>query len=171
MQLIRRRFGYLLFFTFFISCTNVKKAVNGQLDDGNYFELLYFPYVSMEHHRGVRDCRIFSAQIKNKQNKIMEELIWYSCDSMLPLKIYFTQTADTPRRFITNLLIADTTVNARFPLTDEEEKTFWAMNAYLVDHHFPAFIVHGFATLSKQDNARRLPFVKQAVLMKSYHRN
>ena len=167
---IRKSASYFLFLTLFVSCTNVKRITKVPLENGNYFEIFYFPYFTVERSVRVRDCEIFNTQIKNKQHKIKEELIWYSCDSMLPLKVYFTSSADSTHNLVTNLLIVDTTGNAKFPLSDEEQKAFWAMNAYFSDHHLPAYSVHGFKNLSKQDSTRRLPFLSKAVLMEYYKR-
>ena len=163
---IRKFASYFLLLTLFLSCTNVKRITKMPLENGNYFDIFYFHYVKVERRARVRDCKIFNAQRKNQQHKITEELIWYSCDSMLPLKIYFTSSADSTHQLVTNLLIADTTGKAKFPLSDEEQKAFWAMNAYFSNHQLPAYSVHGFKNLSKQDSITRLPFLNKAVLMK-----
>ena len=159
-----------LFCMLAVSCTNVRRAAKGYLGNGSHFEILYFSYISAGHRARVRNCDIFNARIKNRERKIKEELVWYSCDSMLPMKIFFTKTSDTVRLFTINLLIADTTGNSTFSLNEEEQKTLWAMNAWFANHHYPACTIRGFKTLSKKDSLLQVPFLRRTILLKYYGR-
>ena len=37
-----------------------------------------------------RNCKVFITQIKNSEKKIKEGIIWHTCDSLLPVKMVFS---------------------------------------------------------------------------------
>jgi hypothetical protein len=147
---------------------NVRRAAKGELPNGSHYEVLYFDYVNVDKSMRAKNCKVFNTQIKNSQNKITEQLIWYSCDSMLLVKVFFTKSSDTARNLKGNFLVADTTDHFSVPLTDNESTALASMNACLVDHHYPGFPIKGFRSPSRQDSLRYLPFFRQALHLKYY---
>ena len=159
----------ILLSTTLVSCLNVRRAARGELPNGSHFEVLYFDYVKVPKSMRAKDCKVFNTQIRNSQNKRTEQLIWYSCDSMLPVKVFFTKSSDTSREIKGNFLIADTTDHFSVPLTENESTAFAATNAYFVDHHYPSFPIRGFRAPSREDSLRYLPFFRQALHLKYYN--
>lgn len=166
---INRLSWTILLSTTLVSCLNVKRAAKGELPNGSHFEVLYFDYVNVSKSMRAKNCKVFNTQIKNSQNKWIEQLIWYSCDSMLPVKVFLTKSSDTPRKLKGNFLVADTTDHFSVPLTENESTAFASMNACFVDHHYPAFPIRGFRAPSRQDSLRYLPFFRQTLHLKYYN--
>ncbi len=152
-----------------VSCLHVRRAATGELPNGSHFEVLYFDYVKVPRSMGAKNCKVFNTQIKNSRNKWTEQLIWYSCDSMLPVKVFFTRSSDTSRELKGNFLVADTTNHFSVPLTENESTAIAATNTCFADHHYPTFPIRGFSVPSRRDSLRYLPFFRQVLRLKYYN--
>jgi hypothetical protein len=152
-----------------LSCLQVRRAARGDLPNGSHFEVLYFDYVKVPRSMYAKDCKVFSTQIRNSQNKWTEQLIWYSCDSMLPVKVFLTRYSDTSRELKGNFLVADTSDHFSVPLTENESTAIAATNTWYADHQYPKFPIRGFSAPSRRDSLRYLPFFRQVLRLKYYN--
>ena len=101
-------------------------------------------------------------QIKNSDKKIEENIFWYSCDTILPIK-FFVTTDSTNGLAKSNFLIADTTTNYLIPITENERQVFDVTNKYISKEGYPTYVIKGFKSLSRQDSLARTPFLKTTI--------
>lgn len=100
--------------------------------------------------------------IKNSEKKIKENIFWYSCDSILPVKFFITKDSLNGLSKV-NLLIVDTTTNYLIPINENEREVFDITNQYFAKTGYPTYAIRGFKFLSRKDSLARMPFLKTTI--------
>ncbi len=80
--------------------------------------------------------------IKNCDKKIKENIFWYSCDTILPIKFFVT--IDSTIGLKPLFLIADTTTNYLVPINENEREAFAITNKYFSKKGYPTYAIKGF---------------------------
>ena len=149
-----------------MSCANIRQIAKGHLNENESYNFYFYNYVyvSDKNKKKFRNCKIFMTHIKNSNKKIKENIFWYSCDTILPIK-FFVTTDNTNGLVKTNFLIADTTSNYLIPITDSERQVFDITNKYLLKQGYLTYEIKGFKTLSSQDTLglARKPLLKTTI--------
>jgi hypothetical protein len=144
-----------------VSCINVKQIAKGNLKNNETYNFYFYSYtyVSDKNKKLFRNCKVFMTHIKDQNKKIKENIFWYSCDTMLPIK-YVGTKGSTNVTDKSNFLIADTSMNYSVPITENERDVFEITNKYFSKEGYPTYEIKGFTSLGPQDSLARLPFLE-----------
>jgi hypothetical protein len=155
---------YFLTFLFSLllltSCMNVRQITKGNLPENESFNFYFYNYVSVssKQKKLFNNCKVYLTHIKNSQKKTKEIIVWYSCDSLLPIK-FFAGTDSVSGKPKVNYMIADTSKNFIIPINDEEKEVLLTTNKYLSNLGYPTYDIKGFKFLTTEVTTTGLPFL------------
>ena len=141
----------------------MRRISRGDLNENESYNFYFYSYTSVgEHNKKLfRNCKVFMTHIKNYDKKIKENIFWYSCDTILPIKFFVTIDSTIGLKPLFH--IADTTTNYLVPINENEREVFAITNKYFSKIGYPTNAIKGFKYLSRQDSLARLPFLKSTI--------
>jgi len=139
---------------------NVREVSKGSLPENETFNFYFYNYVSVasKQNKLFKNCKVYLTHIKNSEKKIKENIVWYSCDSLLPIK-YFLGTDSVSGKPKLQFMIADTSKNFLIPINQNEKQVFLITNKYLSSLGYPTYDIKGFKFLSTEVTSTGLPFL------------
>ena len=142
------------------SCIDVKDISKGSLEANDSYNFYNYGYYSDRNsNHSMKSCKVFIAHIKGPDRKVKENIFWYSCEPMLPVK-YFKILDSATGQLKDKFLVADTAADYSIPLSVNERTLFDAINKDLVQKGYPTFAVKGFSVPVDDTALTLLPFLK-----------
>jgi hypothetical protein len=148
---------------FIVSCENIRQIAKGDLNENEFYNFYFYNYTSVgdKNKKLFRNCKVFMTHIMNSDKIIKENIFWYSCDTILPIKFFVT--TDSTNGLKPNILIADTSNNYLVPINENEREVFAITNKYFSKEGYPTYAIKGFKYLSREDSLTRMPFLKTTI--------
>lgn len=145
------------------SCANIKPISKGKLSENKSYDFSYFVYEDVNaknHGHAVKSCKIFISQIKDKDQRVREKIIYYSCSSLAPLKILYN-TDKTGKGSGQEYFIGVTDNDFVSPTTEDEAKQLLMMDDHKTKGDYPHYAgIKGFRVPALKDSLEKLPFLK-----------
>jgi hypothetical protein len=154
----------LIGLAFWPSCMNIRELSRGNLSENATFNFYYYNYVDLNlgQKNTVKSCKVYLTHIKNSEKKIKEAIVWYSCDTLLPIKYFLTTDTISGTDKLT-FMIADTSNNFLTVINEDEKAVFLRTNKYLSKLGYSTYDIRGFKFLTTEVTMTGFPFLATTI--------
>jgi hypothetical protein len=158
---------FLLIVESLMSCIQMKSISKGVFNDQSLYNYSYFVYSAVSPGRRdqnakikMKSCRVYLADIRTKQNRILEKIVCYSCSDQAPFKIVLDYNAKE-KMTGKSYFLSVTDSNYTIPVTFEEKLLFLEMGKRQMPGDYADYpLISGFRPATPADSIETLPFLK-----------